>query len=120
LVDSNQVVSANELAKMKFSTLILRGKFARLPGKPYIPFYLMIYGQWFHGRSFVPMQLADIPERCGLKVLYVSNEEGMRGLLQEKLLRLQITSPIDFVENFDPAQFKGYNAVFCTAHRQKV
>ncbi len=111
-VDPNQVVSANELAKMKFSTLTLRGKFAKLLGKPYIPFYLMIYGQRFHGKSSVAMLLADLLVKCGLKVLYVSNEEGIKGSLQEKLLRLQINSPIDFVENYDPAQFKGYNAVF--------
>jgi len=112
IVNPNQVVSANELAKMKFSTLTLRGKFAKLLGKPYIPFYLMIYGNRFHGKSSVALLLADLLMKCGLKVLYVSNEEGVKGSLQEKLLRLQISSPIDFVENYDTSQFRSYDAVF--------
>ena len=58
------------------------------------------------------MLFADLLVKCGLKVLYVSNEEGVKGSLQEKLLRLQISSPIDFVENYDTSQFMGYDAVF--------
>jgi len=58
------------------------------------------------------MLLADALVKGGLNVLYVSNEEGVKGSLQEKLLRLQISSPIDFVEDYDPNQFKGYDAVF--------
>ena len=58
------------------------------------------------------MLLADVLAKKGLKVLYVSNEEGVKGSLQEKLLRLKITSPIDFVEGYNPGQFKGYDAVF--------
>jgi predicted ATP-dependent serine protease len=106
------VVSANELAKMKFSTLSIGGKFGRLLGQPYKPFYLMIYGKRFHGKSSVAMLLADVLVKCGLKVLYVSNEEGVKGSLQEKLLRLKISNPIDFVENYNANLFRGYNAVF--------
>jgi len=112
VVAPNQVVSANDLAKMKFSTLSIGGKFGRLLGKPYKPFYLMIYGQRFHGKSSVAMLLADDLVKCGLNVLYVSNEEGIKGSLQEKLLRLKISSPIHFVEEYNPKQFKGYNAIF--------
>ncbi len=97
---------------MKFSTLSLTGKFSKLLGKPYNPFYLMIYGQRFNGKSSVALLFADLLVKCGLKVLYVSNEEGVKGSLQEKLLRLKISNPIDFVENYDTSQFKGYNAVF--------
>ena len=112
IVTPNQVVSANELSKMKFATLSIGGKFGKLLGKPYKPFYLMIYGKRFHGKSSVAMLLADLLVRCGLKVLYVSNEEGVKGSLQEKLLRLKINSPIDFVEDYNPSQFRGYDAVF--------
>ncbi len=111
-VAPNQVVSANQLAKMKFSTLSLTGKFGKLLGKPYKPFYLMIYGKRFHGKSSVALLFADLLVKCGLNVLYVSNEEGVKGSLQEKLLRLRISNPIDFVENYDTNQFKGYDAVF--------
>jgi predicted ATP-dependent serine protease len=111
-VNSNQVVSANELAKMKFSTLSIGGKFGKLLGRPYKPFYLMIYGKRFHGKSSVAMLLANVLAGRGLNVLYVSNEEGVKGSLQEKLLRLKINSPIDFVEDYNPNQFKGYDTVF--------
>ena len=111
-VNSNQVVSANQLAKMKFSTLSIGGKFGKLLGKPYQPFYLMIYGARFNGKSSVAMLLADELAKKSFNVLYVSNEEGVKGSLQEKLLRLNINSPIDFVEDYNPNQFKSYDAVF--------
>ncbi len=72
----------------------------------------MIYGQRFHGKSSVAMLLADVLVKSGLRVLYVSNEEGVKGSLQEKLLRLKISNPIDFVENYNSSQFRGYEAVF--------
>nr|WP_321411187.1 hypothetical protein [uncultured Carboxylicivirga sp.] len=97
---------------MKFSTLSISGKFGKLLGQPYKPFYLMIYGQRFHGKSSVAMLLADVLVKSGLRVLYVSNEEGVKGSLQEKLLRLKISNPIDFVENYNSSQFRGYEAVF--------
>lgn len=58
------------------------------------------------------MLLADQLAGKGIKVLYVSNEEGVKGSLQEKLLRLKISSPIQFVEDYNPSQFKSYDAVF--------
>jgi predicted ATP-dependent serine protease len=112
ILSGNQVVLAGELAKMKFSTLSIGGKFGELLGNPYKPFYLMVYGNRFHGKSSVAMLLADTLVKRGLKVLYVSNEEGVKGSLQEKLIRLRITSPIHFVEDYNPEQFKGYGAVF--------
>ncbi len=112
VINSNQVVSAEQLAKMKFSTLSIGGKFGKLLGKPYKPFYLMIYGSRFNGKSSVAMLLADELVRNGMKCLYVSNEEGVKGSLQEKLLRLKISSPIHFVEDFDSKQFRGYDAIF--------
>lgn len=72
----------------------------------------MIYGQRFHGKSSVAMLLADALTKSGMKTLYVSNEEGVKGSLQEKLLRLKISSPIHFVEDYNSKQFKGYDAVF--------
>jgi predicted ATP-dependent serine protease len=111
-VPSNQVVSSDQLAKMKFTTLALGGKFGKLLGQPYKPFYLMIYGQRFHGKSSVAMLLADALASKNMKVLYVSNEEGVKGSLQEKLLRLQISAPIHFVEDYNHNQFKGYDSVF--------
>jgi KaiC/GvpD/RAD55 family RecA-like ATPase len=79
VVYPHQVVSADQLAKMKFSTLSIGGKFGRLLGKPYKPFYLMIYGNRFNGKSSVAMLLADELVKGGLKALYVSNEEGVKG-----------------------------------------
>jgi len=112
VVSPGQVVSAGQLAKMKFLTLSIGGKFGKLLGNPYKPFYLMIYGSRFNGKSSVAMLLADELVKGGLKVLYVSNEEGVKGSLQEKLLRLKISSPIHFVEEYNPKQFRGYDAVF--------
>jgi predicted ATP-dependent serine protease len=111
-VSPGQVISAGQLAKMKFSTLSIGGRFGKLLGKPYKPFYLMIYGSRFNGKSSVAMLLADELVKGGLKVLYISNEEGVKGSLQEKLLRLKISSPIHFVEEYNPKQFRGYDAVF--------
>jgi len=112
VVSPGQVVSAGQLAKMKFSTLSIGGKFGKLLGRPYKPFYLMIYGSRFNGKSSVAMLLADELVKGGLKVLYISNEEGVKGSLQEKLLRLKISNPIHFVEEYNPKQFRGYDAVF--------
>jgi predicted ATP-dependent serine protease len=112
VVYPHQVVSADQLAKMKFSTLSIGGKFGRLLGKPYKPFYLMIYGNRFNGKSSVAMLLADELVKGGLKALYVSNEEGVKGSLQEKLLRLKISNPIHFVEEYNSKQFRGYDAIF--------
>lgn len=109
---SDQVVSAAQLAKLKFKTLNIGGKFGKLLGTPYKPFYLMIYGARFNGKSSVAMLLANTLSKNGLKVLYVSNEEGVKGSLQEKLLRLKIVAPIDFVEDYNPKQFIGYEVVF--------
>jgi len=106
------VVSASELAQMKFSTLPIGGKFGKLLGQPYSPFYLMIYGKRFNGKSSVAMLLADTLVKSKLKVLYISNEEGVKASLQEKLLRLNITQPIDFVEDYNPKQFRAYDVVF--------
>ncbi len=97
---------------MNFNTLHIGGKFGKLLGKPYEPFYLMIYGERFHGKSSVAMLLADALSKKGVKILYVASEEGVKGALQEKLLRLNIKSQIDFVEEYNPLQFRGYNAVF--------
>jgi predicted ATP-dependent serine protease len=72
----------------------------------------MVYGKRFNGKSSVAMLLADVLVKNGLKVLYVSNEEGIKGSLQEKLLRLKISNPINFVEDYDSNQFRGYDAVF--------
>lgn len=72
----------------------------------------MIYGQRFHGKSSVAMLLANELAAKRLKILYVSNEEGVKGSLQEKLLRLKINSPIHFMEDFDSKQFRNYDAVF--------
>lgn len=111
-VSSNQIVKADTLAKMKFSTIKIDGRFGRLLGDPYNPFYLMIYGDRFNGKSSVAMLFADSLVNKGLKVLYISNEEGIKGSLQEKFLRLKISNPIDFVEDYIPSQFKAYDAVF--------
>jgi predicted ATP-dependent serine protease len=112
VVYPHQVVSAEQLAKMKFSTLSIGGRFGRLLGKPYKPFHLMIYGNRFNGKSSVAMLLADELVKGGLKALYVSNEEGVKGSLQEKLLRLKISNPIHFVEEYNSKQFRGYDAIF--------
>ena len=97
---------------MKFNTIKLNGKFGKLLGEPYSPFYLMIYGSRFNGKSSVAMLLADVLAKKGQKVLYISNEEGVKASLQEKLLRLKISSPIDFVEDYNANQFVGYDSVF--------
>ena len=58
------------------------------------------------------MLFADLLAKMGLRVLFISNEEGVKGSLQEKLLRLKMSSPIEFVEDYTPSQFKSYDAVF--------
>jgi hypothetical protein len=69
VVSPGQVVSADQLAKMKFSTLSIGGRFGQLLGKPYKPFYLMIYGNRFKGKSSVAMLLTDELVKDGLKAL---------------------------------------------------
>jgi predicted ATP-dependent serine protease len=98
---------------MKFETFSIRGKFGKLLGNLYIPFYIMIYGSRFHGKSTVALILADeLVKQQGYKVLYVANEEGTKGTMQEKILRLGIKSPIGIVEDYNPKLFNGYDVVF--------
>ena len=106
------IVSTSELAKANFKTIKIGGKFGRLLGNPYNPFYLMIYGDRFNGKSSVAMLLANTLAKKKNKVLYISNEEGVKASLQEKLIRLNITSPIDFVEDYNAEMFGRYDAVF--------
>lgn len=112
-VAPDQVVLANELAKMNFQTFSIRGKFGKLLGKLYIPFYIMIYGSRFHGKSTAALLLADeLVKQRGYKVLYVANEEGAKGTMQEKVVRLGINSPIGIIEEYNPKLFKSYDVVF--------
>ncbi len=112
-IASNQVVLANDLAKMNFKTISIRGKFGKLLGKLYVPFYIMIYGSRFHGKSTVALMFADeLVKQHGHKVLYVANEEGAKGTMQEKVVRLGINSPIGIIEDYTPKLFKDYDVVF--------
>ena len=58
------------------------------------------------------MLLANTLAKKKNKVLYISNEEGVKASLQEKLIRLNITSPIDFVEDYNEQMFDRYDAIF--------
>ena len=112
-IASDQVVLANDLAKMNFKTISLRGKFGKLLGKPYVPFYIMIYGSRFHGKSTAALMFADeLVKQHAYKVLYVANEEGAKGTMQEKVVRLGINSPIGIIEDYTPKLFKDYDVVF--------
>lgn len=109
---TNKVVTATKLMKMKFQTISIRGRFGNLLGKLYQPFYIMIYGSRYHGKSSVALLFAhELVKQLRYKVLYVANEEGARGTMQEKLLRLGINSPIGIVEEYDPKLFKDYDVV---------
>ncbi len=104
---------ANDLAKMKFDTFSLTGKFGKLLGRPYNPFFIMIYGSRFNGKSTVALLLAnELVKQRNLKVLYVANEEGAKGTMQEKIVRLGINSPIGIIEDYKPQLFKAYDVVF--------
>jgi len=112
-IASDQVVLANDLAKMNFKTISIRGKFGKLLGKLYVPFYIMIYGSRFHGKSTVALMFADeLVRQHSFKVLYVANEEGAKGTMQEKVVRLGINSPIGIIEDYNPKLFKDYDVVF--------
>lgn len=113
IVAPNQVVLANDLAKMNFKTISVRGRFGKLLGKLYIPFYIMIYGSRFHGKSTVALLFADeLVKQHGHKVLYVANEEGAKGTMQEKIIRLGINSPIGIIEEYNSKLFSNYDVVF--------
>ncbi|MDA3883143.1 MAG: hypothetical protein PF481_07645 [Bacteroidales bacterium] len=73
----------------------------------------MIYGSRFHGKSTVALLFADeLVKQHGFKVLYVANEEGTKGTMQEKVVRLSINSPIGIIEDYNPKLFKDYDVVF--------
>lgn len=98
---------------MNFKTISIRGKFGKLLGKLYIPFYIMFYGSRFHGKSTAALLFADeLVKQHGFKVLYVANEEGAKGTMQEKVIRLGINSPIGIIEEYNPKLFSNYDVVF--------
>ncbi len=110
-VSPDDIVSLSEVVKMNFETIKMKGRFAKLLGDLYNPFYILIYGLPYNGKSSVSLLFADDIMKEGLKALYVMNEEGVKAGLQEKATRLKVTSPIDVTENYDPAKFKPYDVV---------
>ena len=73
----------------------------------------MIYGSRFHGKSTVALLFAnELVKQHRHRVLYVANEEGAKGTMQEKVIRLGINSPIGITEEYNPKLFKDYNVVF--------
>lgn len=111
--NADDVVSASELIKTKFDTVKIRGVFGKLLGEIFKPFYLMIYGSSFNGKSSVALLFADaLAKQHKYKILYVANEEGVTATMQEKIVRLGVTSNIDLVENLNTDLFGKYDVVF--------
>jgi hypothetical protein len=76
--EMNQIVSLTDVLQMNFETIKLKGRFEKVLGEPYRPFYIMMYGLPFNGKSSAALLLADdLMKYHKMKALYVMNEERL-------------------------------------------
>lgn len=102
---NTKILSANELANMKFKTLQLAQEWAQHIGLPAENFDMMVHGQPGHGKTVWLLKFAKyLADKFG-KVLFVSKEEYGAATLTDKVNQFNIQSPNLF---FSP-DIKGIN-----------
>lgn len=107
-----QVISSQELLKMEFETIGLKGKYRELIGDPSVGFMAMVYGLPKSGKSTMCLDFAKhLAEHHG-KVLFCPIEEGYGYTLQEKIDRLEASHLNLFIAEKVPEDLSGFDFVF--------
>jgi hypothetical protein len=106
------VMSSEDLVRMDFDTIGLKGKFRELIGDPSIGFTAMVFGQPKSGKSTLMLEFAHHLAVHHGDVLYVAFEEGYGYTLKEKITRIGAIHPrLNFSETL-PRDVSSYDFVF--------
>lgn len=107
-----QILSSQDLLRMDFETIGLKGKFRKLIGDPSVGFTAMVFGQPKSGKSTLMLEFAQELAMNHGKVLYAAIEEGYGYTLKEKIQRVGATSSrLHFAEKL-PSNLNAYDFVF--------
>jgi hypothetical protein len=112
-VKSKKIMSARELSKKTFQEYDFKGKYLALMGKPSEGFRMMLHGRPGGGKTTFLLQFAKYLCNNFGNVLYVSKEEFGSSTLTQKINKYLKPIPhnIDFAENLQGIDLKGYNFV---------
>lgn len=108
-----QVMTANELASMKFKTLPLSQEWAQHIGLPAENFDMMVHGQPGHGKTVWLLKFAKYLADTFGKTLFVSKEEYGAATLTDKVNQFNIKSPnLFFSPDIHGINLNNYRFVF--------
>jgi len=109
---NRDILSSQDLLKMKFETIGLKGKYKELIGDPSVGFTSMVFGQPKSGKSTLMLQFAHELAKNHGKVLYAAIEEGYGYTLKEKIERVGAAhANLEFSEKL-PGNLSHYDFVF--------
>lgn len=108
-----RVMNSMEFMGTHFTTMPLGGKWAKLIGKPALPFRIMFYGKPGNGKSTLALQFAGHLSRDkGKRVLYVASEEGFGYTFQEKIDRLGVANANLSIVDRMPSDLTDFDIIF--------
>jgi len=111
-LSNSDVLSSQDLLRMDFETIGLKGKFRNLIGDPSVGFTAMVFGQPKSGKSTLMLEFAQELAVHHGQVLYAAIEEGYGYTLKEKIQRVGATSSrLHFSEKL-PSNLNAYDFVF--------
>ncbi len=109
---SKDTMSSQELMRMDFETIGLKGKFRELIGDPSVGFTAMVFGQPKSGKSTLMLEFAnELASKHG-PVLYAAIEEGYGYTLKDKIQRVNATHPELYFAEKLPSNLSAYDFVF--------
>lgn len=110
---TSQVLTARQLADLKFKTLPLASEWSKHLGLPADNFDMMLHGQPGHGKTVWLLKFAkDLADQFG-KVLFVSKEEYGAATLTDKVNQFNIKSPnLFFSSDINGLNLSDYQFVF--------
>jgi hypothetical protein len=106
----SSIMNSMDFAKMKFSSIGLKGKWLDFIGDPSPGFTAMVSGRPKFGKSTLCVEFAGYLARTHGPVLYVATEEGLNRTLQDKLELVK--HPRLTVASFLPESLGMYQYVF--------
>ena len=106
------VISTEELSRMQFDTIGLKGKYKDLIGDPSVGFSCMVYGKPKSGKSTMSIDFAHHLAAHHGKVLYAAIEEGYGYTMKEKLQRLNAVHSNLFISEQIPDNLSAFDFVF--------
>ena len=108
----NGVISSNDLSKMHFNHIGVKGMWLDVLGDISDPFFAMISGKPGSGKStFLALMSKYFASEINSKVLYVSHEEGYSRTLQDKFERCNAFDDNTDITQSLPKNISGYDLV---------